>query len=85
MKIAIITISIIAVISAFAITFANGQEELNGRLIVDFEQETAEYTESHSFGVQTTVTVPENECNRCLRDNNPSECLIKCDMVMMVY
>jgi len=74
-------------LTAFLFNIKNslGQEQLFGKLFVDFKEETAVYTESQSFGVQTTVTVPENKCNQCLRDNNPSACLVKCDQVMMVY
>ena len=88
MKPLIITAIVICLwiaLTAYLVSKANAEDYLSGKLFIDFKEETAVYTESQSFGVQTTVTVPENKCNQCLRDNNPSACLVSCDQVMMVY
>ena len=89
MKPLIILIAI-ATISLLFLNMGHAQEALSGILTVNFADETAEYTESHDFSaeygtVKTTATVFENDCNLCLRDNNPSSCLLACDQVIMRY
>lgn len=70
---------------ALLIDFVHAEDYLSGQLIVDFPKEEARYTESHSFGVQMSASVAENDCNRCLRDNSGSECLDVCEEVILTY
>ena len=53
---------------------ATGQEQLEGTLTVDFKEETAVYTESHSFDM--TATVEESDCLKCLKRYTLDECKI---------
>ena len=41
------------------------------------------FTVSYSF--ESSAHVPENDCNTCIRDKRPSECLIVCEQVVDIY
>lgn len=91
MKYLYYTIFIIAILFLFMfVGEVLGEETLSGKLIVDFPKEEAVYVESHEWPdepgtVRTSVRVESNACNTCLRDRQPSSCLIECDQVIMIY
>lgn len=80
----------LAMVALLVFKVAHADYSLSGKTIIDHDKREIRHTEPHDFSseygtVKTTATVLENECNRCLRDNNPSSCLIKCDQVIMQY
>ncbi len=88
-KFLLITGIIVLAIALYSLKVTLGQEELSGKLIVDFPKEEAKYTEqndfSQSYGVRTTATVIGTLCGECIRDNQPSDCLVECGEVMVTY
>jgi hypothetical protein len=58
---------VVLTVALYSLKIAVGQEDLTGKLIIDFKDQTAVYNELQSFGVQTTVTVTESDCIKCLR------------------
>jgi len=58
---------VVLAVAIYSLKVAVGQEDLTGKLMIDFNDNTAVYNESQSFGVKTTVTVTESDCIKCLR------------------
>lgn len=60
-------------LGAFIASGANG---LSGKTVIDHDKNTIVHNESVEFGVKTTVTVPESDCVKCLRQFSCDECKV---------
>lgn len=76
---------ILGLLVAIYINLSNiASAESNEKHFIKISEEA--FTVSHDFSM--TASVLPNDCNTCLRENQPSECLVKCELVdgaVMVY